>query len=251
MKLRLSVIVIVVMAFFALQISGMAEEPQKEAIDCTMCHGDLATGKVVHAAVLMGCTVCHSGVDASQIPHKFTTNFPKGLPSEIADICYNCHDKAKFYGPTVHAPVGIGLCTACHNPHHSENEKLLSAGKEAICYNCHEQEKFSGKKVIHDPVRAGLCLECHVPHASSNEYLTVSKGNLLCRKCHPRVEKEPHAIVGLSQQGHPVKGKSDPKRKGKTFECLSCHVPHASDWGRLFRYKAESSFDLCTYCHEI
>jgi len=241
------VIALLSISFISYIENSQAEEP----IDCTMCHGDLTQGKVVHAAVSMGCTICHAGVDAKEIPHKFTTNFPKGLSSEIAELCYNCHDKTKFYGPTVHAPVGIGMCTACHNPHHSENEKLLIAGKEALCYNCHEQEKFSGKKIIHNPVRAGLCLECHLPHASANEYLAVNKGNLLCRKCHPRVEKEPHAIVGFSQMGHPLKGKSDPKRKGKTFECLSCHQPHTSDWGRLFRYKADSSYDLCLYCHEI
>ncbi|MDP2167022.1 MAG: cytochrome c3 family protein [Thermodesulfovibrionales bacterium] len=225
--------------------TGYAEE-----VDCNMCHPDLSQGAVVHPAIGMGCRSCHSGIDASETPHKMTTAFPKGLSSETADVCYSCHDKAKFYAPTIHAPVGIGICTACHNPHRSENEKLLVASKQTICFNCHDTAKFTGKKTVHDPVKAGLCLECHTAHASNNEYLIVSKGNILCRKCHPRVEKEAHAVVGFKAAGHPVRGKSDPRRKGKTFECLSCHSPHTSDWGRLFRYKAENPYELCIYCHD-
>jgi predicted CXXCH cytochrome family protein len=79
----------------------------------------------------------------------------------------------------------------------------------------------------------------------------VRKGNFLCRKCHAQVERSPHAIIGFSRVGHPLRGRRDPIREGKTFGCLSCHLPHTSESARLFRYKAQGMFDLCTYCHQM
>lgn len=226
-------------------------ETWSEEIDCAGCHGDLASGKFVHTAIINGggCPACHTGVDAKDIPHKFLTNAPKGLLAEGGDLCYACHGRTKFSAATIHAPVGVGLCISCHNPHKSENKKLLIAEKQTLCFNCHEKEKLTGMKSTHKPVREGLCLECHDPHASNNLFLVLRKGNILCRKCHPTVEKSPHAVTALKTGGHPIRGKEDPKRPGKIFECLSCHLPHTSEWGKLFRYRAESTFDLCIYCH--
>ncbi len=235
----------VIIAVFTLAGVALPEEP-----DCLTCHEELKAGAFVHnALVSVGCTACHPGIDAKDIPHKLLANIPKGLPGETADLCYSCHDKTKFYAPTIHAPVGIGLCTSCHNPHSSGVANLLVAEPDKLCFNCHEKEKFSSKKSVHGPVAAGKCLSCHVPHASDNEGLVVRKGNILCRRCHPRTEREPHAVTGLRTAGHPVRGKEDPKRKGKTFECLSCHQAHASEWVRLYRYKANSWEELCIYCH--
>lgn len=218
--------------------------------DCLTCHKELSEGRYIHNAISSGgCQVCHSGIISKEIPHKSETKFPKGLGAETVELCYTCHDKTRFYGSTVHAPVGIGLCTSCHNPHHSEIANLLIVEKQTLCFNCHEKEKLTGQKNIHAPVNAGECLQCHAHHASNNEHLILKKGNILCRKCHRNVEKEPHAVTGFKYKGHPIRGKEDPIRKGKTFECLSCHMPHTSEWIRLLRYKADSLFDLCLYCH--
>jgi len=43
----------------------------------------------------------------------------------------------------------------------------------------------------------------------------------------------------------------DPKREGKPFDCLSCHVPHSSAWGKLFRYEAQNTASLCKNCHDF
>lgn len=230
----------------------VATKTFSEEIDCVVCHEELSSGKFVHSAIVNagGCPSCHTGVDAKDIPHKFLTNTPKGLQADGGELCYACHDKTKFTAATIHAPVGVGLCTSCHNPHKSENEKLLIVEKQALCFNCHGGEKLTGLKSVHKPVKEGLCLECHAPHANNNLSLVIRKGNILCRKCHPLVEKRPHAVVAFKSVGHPLRGKADPKRQGKIFECLSCHLPHTSDWGKLFRYKADSTFDLCIYCHE-
>lgn len=226
---------------------GLAFAPEASGMDCLMCHKALSEGKVVHAAVMMGCATCHTGVDASQFPHVFKTT-KKGLSSNPPDICFGCHDKGKFTGTTVHAPVSMGMCTSCHNPHKSEAPKLLSSAMPGVCYNCHGEKEFT-KKTVHAPVMGGMCMECHTPHVNKNEKLLVKKGVFLCRKCHPTVGKTPHMITGFKAGGHPVRGNNDPARKGQPFDCVSCHQPHSSDWGKLFRYKGRGPFDLCTNCH--
>lgn len=184
-------------AFFLAQPAAQAEE-----MDCLMCHGDLAEGNVVHPAVQMGCVVCHTGVDASEIPHKFT------------------------------------------------GEKGLSAGLPDLCFQCHSQDEFT-RKNQHPPVAGGMCLFCHSPHSGPNESLLSAKGNALCLQCHSDVTKKPHALSRFKAPSHRLSGSKDPKREGKPFGCLSCHVPHSSDWGKLFRYEAEDASSLCKHCHEF
>ncbi|NIR25511.1 MAG: hypothetical protein GWN77_00725 [Gammaproteobacteria bacterium] len=211
---------------------------------CFMCHDKAAfsSEKFIHMPVVGGmCTGCHD-------PHVSANS--KLLVSAVPDLCYNCHEKEKFYGPTVHQPVASGMCTMCHTPHQSAQRKLLAMPALDLCMMCHDREAFF-KKSTHRPVKQGQCTECHDPHAGQNDKLVLRKGNLLCRKCHANVERTPHAISGFSASGHPVRGRKDPLRQGKTFGCPSCHVPHSSESPTLFRYKATGAYDLCTYCHEI
>jgi predicted CXXCH cytochrome family protein len=211
---------------------------------CMFCHDSgMFSGKAtVHMPVMAGmCITCHD-------PHG--SDEEKLLKAPKPEVCFECHEKTKFYGPTIHEPVGLGLCPTCHEPHQSDNEKLLKGQVAEICFMCHDSAEFEGTSV-HSPVAAGLCTECHLPHASQNSNLLIRKGNLLCRKCHAKVEKTPHAIMGFNTAGHPLRGRKDPMRSGKVFGCLSCHLPHASESPRLFRYKADSMFDLCTYCHNF
>jgi predicted CXXCH cytochrome family protein len=58
-------------------------------------------------------------------------------------------------------------------------------------------------------------------------------------------------VAGFLAEGHPLRGRKDPNRPRRTFGCLSCHMPHTSDNINLFRYKANSMFGLCSYCHEM
>jgi predicted CXXCH cytochrome family protein len=211
---------------------------------CFMCHDPaMFSGKDhVHPPVMGGmCTSCHN-------PHG--SDQEKILKTEKPDLCYECHDKANFYGPSVHPPVSIGNCNICHEPHQSGIANLTVADGTALCFMCHDQSAFEGKSV-HKPVMEGKCMECHLPHASQNQALLYRRGNMLCRKCHAKIEQMPHAVQGFSRQGHPLRGRRDPRREGKIFSCLSCHVPHASQSIRLFRYPAKGTFDLCTYCHDM
>jgi predicted CXXCH cytochrome family protein len=209
---------------------------------CFFCHdAGLFSGKEVqHAPVAGGmCLTCHD-------PHGSAVE--KLMRAPKPDGCYDCHDKAFYYGPTVHEPVGVGDCELCHEPHQGDNPMLLKKVGSELCFSCHSSEGYSGKSV-HAPIAAGNCTECHLPHSSQNAGLLQRKGNLLCRKCHALVEKIPHAVLGFNEYGHPLRGRKDPGRPGKIFGCESCHVPHASEWPTLYRYEAESMFDLCNHCH--
>lgn len=219
-----------VLAFCAvLAIVAAAGTARAEEVDCSMCHGDLAGQKVVHAAVAMGCPSCHTGIaGAPEVPHKNTSAFPRGLSADQPDLCFGCHDQAKFTGTTVHAALGMG-CTGCHDPHSSPNERLLKADGAELCYSCHDQGKFE-KKVVHAAVGMG-CTGCHAPHASANERLLVTPVPALCTNCHDA------ALFSKKNVHAPVAGGL----------CLSCHAPHATDHAALL-LKAPS--EVCLDCHD-
>ena len=211
---------------------------------CFMCHdkGKFTGEGNIHMPVENGmCLTCHD-------PHGSAET--RLLRAPRPEVCYDCHDKAMFFGPNVHEPVGLGTCEACHDPHKSNKEKLLKNTDKAVCFNCHAEEAFT-KTNIHAPVAGGDCMVCHLPHASQNSTLLVRKGTLLCRECHSEVEKRPHAIMGFTAGGHPLRGRKDPLRSGKVFSCLSCHNPHSSDWPTLFRYQSSNMFELCIHCHDF
>ncbi len=245
-------------AFLVLAYSPLLASSQE--IDCLACHAKLKSEKVVHTALEMGCSSCHTGIDASVVPHKKTTANGKGLSAEQPDLCYGCHDKAMFTRKNVHAALSMG-CTSCHNPHSSARAKLLLSEAPELCFSCHDKAEFS-KKVVHAPVAAGMCLTCHVPHSSDNMALLAKKPYALCLDCHADVTKSPHAVSGISSGKHPLgepkmtddgreKKVKDPSRKGKPFYCGSCHDPHSSGGGRLFRFNANTAMSLCTNCHKM
>ncbi len=200
-----------------------------QELDCSMCHGQLSGEKVVHAALHMGCATCHSQIDAKDIPHKLTGKISKGLSSEQPELCYTCHDKAKFSKKTVHAAIGMG-CTGCHNAHSSKNEKLLLSEMPELCYNCHDKAKFAGN-VVHSPIMAGMCTGCHSPHASDQEKLLLSGIPDLCYNCHSKGEFEKKTVH------MPVAGGM----------CMSCHSPHVSEEFALLNKK--DVVGLCLECH--
>lgn len=200
-----------------------------EAVGCLMCHGQLSKEKVVHAAVQMGCPTCHTGIDANDVPHKKLNTISKGLSSEQPDICYGCHDKAKFQKKTVHAAVGMG-CTGCHNPHSSKNEKLLVADLPDLCFNCHDKASIMNKSVVHPPVAGGMCLSCHNPHSSDNKKLLLAEAPGLCYNCHDK------GMFSKKNVHSPVAGGM----------CLSCHSPHATDEMALLQKRPMA---VCLDCH--
>jgi predicted CXXCH cytochrome family protein len=108
-------------------LAGFALVPAASALDCTDCHVDLASAKVVHAPVSAGyCFMCHDSVDPSNIPHEITSKTKMGLTYEGKDLCLACHETQDYMRNPVHDESIAGLdSTVCHNPHASENSNLL------------------------------------------------------------------------------------------------------------------------------
>jgi predicted CXXCH cytochrome family protein len=199
----------------------------------------------------MGCLTCHAAIDASTMPHKKTNTIARGLTAEQPDLCYGCHDAAMFSKKTVHAAVGMG-CTGCHNPHSTDGPKLLKSDPPGLCFTCHDKTEFS-RKNVHVPVAGGMCMTCHTPHSSDTMALLTKEPVVLCLECHGAVEQKPHVIKGITGAGHPLgkQAKMDPKRPDRKFYCGSCHDPHSSDSGRLYRYPAKTKMALCINCHKF
>jgi predicted CXXCH cytochrome family protein len=176
------------------------------------------------------------------------------LPAWAGEIdCLQCH-KELTEGKVVHPAVLMG-CGSCHTrldasvvPHKFKGKLGLSAKPPALCFQCHDKGAFT-KKFIHAPVKAGMCLFCHTPHSGPYDSLLKANGNAPCLQCHAELSYEPY--LPFPHPDHPLSGGPDPVRKGKPFGCISCHVPHSSDWGKLFRYKATDFEGLCKNCHHL
>jgi predicted CXXCH cytochrome family protein len=137
-----------------------------------------------------------------------------------------------------------------------------------MCFYCHSESSFLYSNV-HSPVKEGKCFECHGNHSSKYGRLMKYRGNSVCKKCHANLLKQPHPKVVFQKLAskekqkdlasrlfgekkrlrHPLRGK-DPLREGRSFGCISCHMPHSADSQYLIRYKVTEPADLCLYCHK-
>jgi len=128
----------------------------------------------------------------------------------------------------VHGPVGVGQCTMCHDPHESENKKLLKINEEELCYTCHES--MDEEKFVHGPVALAQCLTCHDPHGSENSSILNSPAEELCFTCHGDRITEKNIVHGDEMLN----------------DCTSCHNAHASS----HKYQLVSELPgLCSDCH--
>jgi len=176
---------------------------------CFMCHPQMKdvrdNSPNQHSALMIrdGCLNCHN-------PHG--SDHPKHLKFAIPkDLCLSCHDKvmareedgkriknmaehfAKNKDP--HGPNQWGDCVMCHNPHGSENYRILKApfpsgfyssfSKENyICFTCHDAAPFTEKETTVTGFRNGK-LSLHWVHVNKDKGIT-------CRDCH-----DWHATNGL------------------------------------------------------
>jgi predicted CXXCH cytochrome family protein len=157
-------------------------------------------------------------------------------------------------------------CLNCHEPHASEQKKLLTGEMNSLCGKCHpdtmeKQEKLAelerkekeakasskgaaarGKEgaITHNPVQGGECSACHLPHASDSAYL-MNKPFFIesCGACH---DWSKHAT-------HPMGAKVvDLRNKNITMDCLSCHRSHGT--GNRYLIPFPTVTDLCVQCHK-
>ena len=204
--------------------AGDAKAASKEGCVTAECHPKMLKAKVIHPAA-DSCGDCH---EAALTPHPQKGKRTFKLAQQGAELCRMCHTA----GPAkkhIHNPVKSGECTACHDPHESNEEKLLVQPKDKLCSTCHEEQ--TKRKNMHGPAAVGDCTACHVAHDSDNKALLVKKGNDLCFTCHGAIQDEmkKKVVHEALQEG-----------------CTSCHDPHGSSFKKLLSAEGEK---LCFQCH--
>jgi predicted CXXCH cytochrome family protein len=99
------------------KVRSMAEElSNTESALCYKCHDRVDEEAWVHGPVAVGeCIICHDdfhGQDSAE-----------NLIQQSERACFNCHDENRL---SQHAEEVIsGNCVDCHNPHSSEDNRLL------------------------------------------------------------------------------------------------------------------------------
>jgi DmsE family decaheme c-type cytochrome len=124
---------------------------------------------------VMKCTECHMSLDQSHRQLEF-----RGT----GEVCFTCHNQ--FQGPfpfehpaTVEYSTEEGGCFNCHEPHGSNEPRMLKQSYEAphfaLCSQCHVVPKHASNN-FHGTQWAGVaCNECHVDiHGSYDNRLFLS-----------------------------------------------------------------------------
>jgi len=145
---------------------------------------DTASGMVVLTSVESDSIVQAGNEDASTLT-KASVHYPyqerecaachdeQSLGSMLEPqpgLCYLCHEDFAGTYAYLHGPVAGGYCTSCHDPHSSENEKLLKIVGDDLCFHCHEK-KSVGRNEIHQDLDGMLCTDCHNPHGGEDKYI--------------------------------------------------------------------------------
>jgi predicted CXXCH cytochrome family protein len=268
----------------ATRVSATAEHPAvtgAEGAACTSCHADVLKHRVAHGPAAAGqCGACH-------VETKVANRRRMGLKSGASDrrtaaLCTTCHTDIaeRLTARHRHAPVAAGDCTACHDPHGSAVRFQLPAEGNRACTTCHEDiAQTLALSHAHAPALAA-CQLCHDPHAASARSQLRVPENTLCLTCHfeqatdtPEVDRgsifgphprpdldrlistgrriglDPSLAAGHPTVAHPVDGRPDPRVKGRTLGCASCHNPHGARTAKLFRFGATNVSALCVQCH--
>lgn len=201
------------------RLGSMAPREVSEA--CTSCHNRTEHaqwdgGK--HDSRNMSCVTCHS------------VHAPKSEAGQLkketqVETCAQCHRKeVNKLHKSSHMPVREGKmeCSTCHNPHGSQNVKMLREGTSVneACASCHAEKR--GPFLFEHAVGRENCVTCHDPHGSNNDRMLVAKVPMLCQRCHIHA-RHPATIYDQTQ----INNKSN-RVVGRG--CLNCHsMVHGSN----------------------
>jgi len=211
----------VVKAFRPTAHGKAMEFGSRRDVECASCHGDLAKhmetadptlafnpGKAKPDAADETCLGCHSnqkaialwrgsshqmasiGCASCHSVHKTNAKGQLLTKKTESETCLGCHNtvrKAMMQRAThlIRDERGMSRmeCSACHNPHGTPTEKLISANSvNEKCYSCH-QDKRGPFLHEHAPVREN-CMSCHTAHGSNNTGLVKMRVPQLCQTCH-------------------------------------------------------------------
>ena len=198
------------------KIKALGSMSPKEVNEtCLSCHNrsnhnEWAGSK--HDARNVSCTTCHS------------VHAPKSEKGQLKtetqlETCVQCHRKeVNKVHKSSHMPVKEGKmeCTSCHNPHGSQNVKMLREGNSITeaCASCHAEKR--GPFLYEHAVGRESCVTCHDPHGSNNERMLVAKQPMLCQRCHVH-SRHPATIYDNTQatinKSNRIAGRS----------CVNCH----------------------------
>jgi predicted CXXCH cytochrome family protein len=164
---------------------------------CRGCHSDMvnaAFGKNrLHwpLASQRGCLECHA-------PH--ASKADNLMPGSLLMVCGRCHSdtiQRQEKSETKHEPIQQGECSACHNPHASDNNFLANeASVVDLCATCHDWQKHSTHPIgadykdMRNPNLSMDCLSCHRSHGTEFKqmipFATISN---LCVQCHEQFKR--------------------------------------------------------------
>jgi DmsE family decaheme c-type cytochrome len=182
--------------------------PPESSGVCMDCHNKGGQKHWVgssHDAKNVACSNCHNPHPKGPVPKAL-------LAKPQQALCTGCHLQKKAQLMRAgHMPIREGklMCTNCHNPHGTPNDKMIiQASVNQNCYSCHA-EKRGPFLWEHAPVREN-CLNCHEAHGTVNEKMLRVKAPLLCQQCH-------------QTSSHP--GPAYPAQARYAFNqgCLHCH----------------------------
>lgn len=176
---------------------------------CLGCHQEkkewISKVKVKHGGLETErrCLACHD-------PHGAA--YSKQLVKQPMDLCLTCHDREykkagdgkiinmkEYLAKNVdhHGPIRQKDCSACHNPHGSDNFRMLkkyfppvfyapfNIKNYELCFSCHENTLVLDPKTttltgfrngdmnlhfkhVNKPVKGRTCRACHDVHATNN-----------------------------------------------------------------------------------
>ncbi len=193
---------------------GLEDKP------CLECHEEIVARKLIHGPVRQGCETCHVQKGKR---HEFEPMTPE-------ERCESCHELS--LEEVVHAPVEKHLCATCHDPHSSDQPKLLRKPEQELCSSCHTDRKGGMKKYTHGPFAVGACQICHASHSSKNANLLRQPGRELCLGCHVQELPEDETAVRWHSPAED--------------DCTLCHSGHGSDTPGILRSPQP---ELCLKCH--
>jgi predicted CXXCH cytochrome family protein len=157
------------------------------------------------------CTTCHA-------VHDYKSEKAQLKKENVQETCVQCHRReVNKVHRSSHMPVNEGKmeCTTCHNPHGSQNVKMLREGNSIneACASCHTEKR--GPFLWEHAVGRESCITCHDPHGSNNERMLVAKLPMLCQRCHIH-SRHPATIYDTTQVTN-----SSNRVVGRA--CVNCH----------------------------
>ena len=180
---------------------------------CYSCHRkkekEIAAVSVKHKGLdtEKGCMACHEA---------HVSEHPKLIAKQTAELCLGCHDRTydsaggRLENIKVllaknkehHGPIRQNDCSSCHNPHGSDNFRMLREYFPPIFYAGYNSDNYK------------LCFMCHEKSLASEELTTTLTG-------FRNYQKNLH-YVHVNKQ-----------TKGRT--CRACHDAHATNNPRHIR----------------